>query len=94
MPSESEHQDLGKAFIAFLYSDTAADIFAQSGADQPIGSGSTVAVVDCFAAAYQSEVTLQETFFAPVSDLVTGTLTKEEWVEQIKKNNDIFAGRN
>ncbi len=36
MPAGAEHQDLGKEFIAFLYSDQAAEIFAKSGAVQPI----------------------------------------------------------
>ena len=36
MPAGSENQDAGKAFIAFLYSDAAADIFAASNAIQPI----------------------------------------------------------
>ena len=36
MPSSAEHKDLGKEFIAYMYSDAAADIFAKSGAIQPI----------------------------------------------------------
>lgn len=36
MPAGAENQDLGKEFIAFLYSDAAAEIFAKSGAVQPI----------------------------------------------------------
>lgn len=36
MPAGAENQDLGKEFIAFLYSDVAAEIFAKSGAVQPI----------------------------------------------------------
>ena len=37
MPAGAENQDLGKAFIAYLYSDEAADIFAkEGGAVQPI----------------------------------------------------------
>ena len=36
MPAGAENQDVGKEFIAFLYSDTAAEIFAKSGAVQPI----------------------------------------------------------
>lgn len=36
MPAGAENQDLGKAFISFLYSDTAADLFATAGAIQPI----------------------------------------------------------
>ncbi len=36
MPGGAVNQDLGKQFIAFLYSDTAAAIFAEKGAVQPI----------------------------------------------------------
>ncbi len=36
MPAGAENKDLGKQFIAYLYSDEAASIFAQSGAIQPI----------------------------------------------------------
>lgn len=36
MPKGAENQDLGKQFIAFMYSDKAAEIFAKGGAIQPI----------------------------------------------------------
>ena len=36
MPSGAENKDLGKEFIAYMYSDAAAEIFAKSGATQPI----------------------------------------------------------
>ena len=36
MPKEAVNKDLGKEFIAYLYSDEAAAIFAGSGAVQPI----------------------------------------------------------
>lgn len=36
MPGGAVNQDLGKEFIAFLYSDKAAEIFASAGAVQPI----------------------------------------------------------
>lgn len=36
MPAGAENQDLGKEFISFLYSDKAAEIFAEQGAIQPI----------------------------------------------------------
>lgn len=108
MPVGSENQDLGKAFLAFLYSDAAADIFAASGAIQPIPGMSdrlegdqglfysiydtgAVAVVDVFANAYQYDgITIWDTFFDPMNDLVTGDLTKDEWIKRIKENNDIF----
>lgn len=36
MPSGAEHKESGKDFIAYLYSDEAADIFMEAGAIQPI----------------------------------------------------------
>ncbi len=36
IPSGAEHQDAAKQFIAFLYSDKACEIFAKSGAIQPV----------------------------------------------------------
>lgn len=36
IPSGAEHQDAAKQFIAFLYSDAACEIFAGSGAIQPV----------------------------------------------------------
>lgn len=36
IPAGAENQDAAKLFLSFLYSDTACDIFAQSGAIQPV----------------------------------------------------------
>ncbi|MTQ95224.1 carbohydrate ABC transporter substrate-binding protein [Pseudoflavonifractor sp. BIOML-A6] len=36
IPAGAEHQDAAKQFIAFLYSDTACEIFAKGGAIQPV----------------------------------------------------------
>ncbi len=36
IPSGAQNQDAAKQFIAYLYSDTACDIFAKSGAIQPV----------------------------------------------------------
>ncbi len=36
IPSQAKNQDLAKQFIAYLYSDEAAEIFAKSGAVQPV----------------------------------------------------------
>ncbi|MDD3402244.1 MAG: carbohydrate ABC transporter substrate-binding protein [Hespellia sp.] len=106
MPKSAENQDLGKEFIAYLYTDEAAEIFAGSGAIQPI-EGMTdkldgdnklyysiyddgaVAVMDAFATTDAVEgVTTRATFFDPVNSLVSGDETKEEWIEQIKKDSD------
>lgn len=43
IPAKAENIDLGKQFIAFLYSDIAVDIFAKAGAIQPVvGVGDTL----------------------------------------------------
>ncbi len=36
IPAGAENQDAGKQFIAYLYSDTACEIFAEAGAIQPV----------------------------------------------------------
>ena len=36
MPAGAEHVEAGKQFLAFLYSDTACEIFAKAGAIQPV----------------------------------------------------------
>ena len=36
IPAGAEHPDAAKAFIAFLYSDSACEIFAKAGAIQPV----------------------------------------------------------
>ena len=37
VPAAAEHKDAAKQFVAYMYSDEAAQIFAESGAIQPIG---------------------------------------------------------
>lgn len=109
MPKGAENQDLGKEFIAYLYSDEAADIFATKGdtaAVQPIEGmadklngdnklyysiydNGAVAVMDAFATTEPVEgVTTRTTFFDPINSLVSGDKTKDDWVEQIKKDSD------
>lgn len=110
MPAGAVNQDLGKAFIAFLYSDTAADIFAASNAIQPIEGMSdklegdaklyysiydtgAVAVMDAFATTDPVEgITVRTSFFDPVSGLVSGDTTQEDWVAQIKADSDALRG--
>ena len=36
IPKGAENIDAAKQFIAFMYSDTAADLFAEAGAAQPV----------------------------------------------------------
>lgn len=110
MPAGAENQDLGKAFIAYLYSDEAAEIFAQTGAIQPIVGMSdklegdaklyysiydtgAVAVMDAFATTDPVEgITVRTTFFDPVSGLVSGDTTEEDWIAQIKSDSDALRG--
>lgn len=110
MPAGAVNQDLGKAFMAFLYSDTAADIFAPTGAIQPIVGMSdklegdnklfysiydtgAVAVMDAFATTDPVEgITVRSTFFDPVSGLVSGDTTEEDWIAQIKADSDALRG--
>ena len=111
MPKGAVNKDLGKQFIAYLYSDEAAGIFAKDGnAVQPIQGmadkldgdakiyysiydDGAVAVMDAFATTEPVEgVTVRSTFFDPVNSLVSGDKTKDEWVEQIKKDSDTLRG--
>ena len=106
IPSGAEHVEEAKQFIAFLYSDTAADIFAKGAAVQPIrgmtdqlegdnqlfysiydnGAG---AAMGSFAA-YTPIAGLDNTsvFFEPINSLVSGTLTIEQWKENIISATD------
>lgn len=109
VPKSAENQDLAKEFIAYLYSDEAAGIFASVGnAIQPIQGMAeklegdaklyysiydtgAVAVMDAFATTEPVEgVTVRTTFFDPINSLVSGDKTVDQWVEQIKKDNDIL----
>ena len=52
-----------------------------------------VAVMDAFATTEPVEgVTVRSTFFDPINSLVSGDKTKDEWVEQIKKDSDTLRG--
>ena len=106
IPSGAENVDEAKQFIAFLYSDAAADIFAKGAAVQPIrgmtdqlegdnqlfysiydnGAG---AAMGSFAA-YTPIAGLDNTsvFFEPINSLVSGTLTIEQWKENIISATD------
>lgn len=107
IPAGAEHQDAAKQFIAFLYSDTACDIFAKGGAAQPVlgiadklsddisvyysiyDNGAKAAMGNF--AAYNSVAglgTVREVFLDPVNKLVSGSLTEEQWVNDIKAASD------
>ena len=103
IPAGAENIDAAKQFIAFLYSDTACEIFAASNAIQPVlgiadslegdnqlfysiyDDGAKAAMGNF--AAYKSVAGLgtnREEFFDPVNSLVSGTLTRDQWVADWK----------
>lgn len=107
IPKGAANKDAAKQFIAFMYSDKAADLFAEAGAAQPITgivdklSGDNQifygiyddgakAALGAFAS-YKSVAglgTQREVFFDPVNALVSGSMTKDEWVSSIKAASD------
>ena len=107
IPAQAANIDAAKQFIAFMYSDTAADLFAAAGAAQPVTgivdklSGDNqifygiyddgaMAALGAFAS-YKSVAglgTVREVFFDPVNSLVSGSMTKDEWVSSIKTASD------
>ena len=107
IPAGAVNIDAAKQFIAFLYSDTACEIFAASGAIQPVlGIADTLegdnqlfySIYDDGAkaamgnfAAYKSVAGLgtnREEFFDPVNSIVSGTLTRDQWVADWKAASD------
>ena len=107
IPAGAVNIDAAKQFIAFLYSDTACEIFAASGAIQPVlGIADTLegdnqlfySIYDDGAkaamgnfAAYKSVAGLgtnREEFFDPVNSLVSGTLSRDQWVADWKAASD------
>ena len=107
IPAGAANKDAAKQFIAFMYSDTAADLFAEAGAAQPVTGivdkltgdnqifygiydDGAKAALGAFAS-YKSVAglgTQREVFFDPVNALVSGTMTKDEWVSSIKTASD------
>ena len=107
VPSGAANVDAAKQFVAFMYSDKAADIFLKGGAVQPINGivdkldGDNVmfysiydagasAVVGIFSS-YASVAglgTVREVFFDPVNGLVSGSVTKDQWIADIKAASD------
>ena len=107
MPAGAKNKDLGKQFMAFLYSDKAAEIFGKAGAVQPIKgaekyvpeesklfyqvyeNGAKAAIGNF--APYKAVAGLGDTrkvFLDPVDSLVSGQLTADEWVKNIKESSD------
>jgi N-acetylglucosamine transport system substrate-binding protein len=107
IPAGAENVEAAKQFIAFLYSDTAVDIFAKGAAVQPVTgvvdklSGDNqifYGIYDTGAkaalgtfASYKSVAglgTVREVFFDPVNSLVSGSMTRDQWVDSIKAASD------
>ena len=107
IPAGAANIDAAKQFIAFLYSDTACEIFAASNAIQPVlgiadslegdnqlfysiyDDGAKAAMGNF--AAYKSVAGLgtnREEFFDPVNSLVSGSLTRDQWVSDWKAASD------
>ena len=107
IPKGAANKDAAKQFIAFMYSDKAADLFAEAGAAQPITGivdkltgdnqifygiydDGAKAALGAFAS-YKSVAglgTVREVFFDPVNALVSGSMTKDEWISGIKTASD------
>ena len=107
IPAGATNVDAAKQFIAFMYSDTAVDLFASAGAAQPVTgivdklsgdnqifygiyADGALAALGAFAS-YKSVAgmgTVREVFFDPVNSLVSGSMTKDEWVSSIKAASD------
>ncbi|NCB63556.1 MAG: carbohydrate ABC transporter substrate-binding protein, partial [Clostridia bacterium] len=107
IPSGAANQDAAKQFVAFLYSDTACEIFAKTGAIQPVlniadklegdnklfysiyDNGAKAAMGNF--AAYASVAglgTVREVFLDPVNKLVSGNITEDQWIADIKAASD------
>lgn len=110
IPAGAENVDAAKQFIAFLYSDTAAEIFAKTGAIQPVlgiadklegdnvmfysiyDNGAKSAMGNFAAFDAIPGVETSTVFFEPVNSLVSGELTVDQWLENIKAVNDQMRG--
>ena len=102
IPAAAEHITEAEQFVAFLYSDKAAEIFATVGAIQPIvgvadklegenkmfysiyDNGAKAAMGDFAAFAEIPGITVYDVFRGPIDSLVSGTLTIDEYVANIK----------
>jgi len=102
IPAGAEHIAEAEQFVAFLYSDKAAEIFATVDAIQPIvgvadtlegekkmfysiyDNGAKAAMGDFAPFAEIPGITVADVFRYPIDSLVSGTLTIDEYVENIK----------
>ena len=106
IPAGAANVDAAKQFIAFLYSDAACEIFAQSNAIQPVLgiadklTGDNVmfySIYDNGAKAAMGNfapfnaipgLETSTVFFDPVNSVVSGDLTVDQWLENIKAASD------
>ncbi len=90
IPSEAEHVDEAKQFIAFLYSDVAAEIFATAGAIQPIDGVASMLEGDnvMFYSIYDNGAKAAMGEFAPFT-AIPGVDTSSVFFEPI---NSLVAG--
>ena len=105
IPAGAEHIAEAEQFVAFLYSDVAAEIFASAGAMQPIlgiadmlegenvlfysiyDNGAKAAMGGFAAFGEIPGVDVSSTFFTPIDSLVAGTITIDDYAEQVKTNS-------
>ena len=109
IPAGAEHIAEAEQFVAFLYSDVAAEIFASAGAMQPIlgiadmlegenvlfysiyDNGAKAAMGGFAAFGEIPGVDVSSTFFTPIDSLVAGTITIDDYAEQVKTNSAMMA---
>ena len=109
IPAGAENIEGAEQFVAFLYSDKAAKIFAEKGAMQPIlgiadmlegenklfysiyDNGAKAAMGGFAAFGAIPGVDVSGTFFAPIDSLVAGTITIDQYAEQVKTNSAKMA---
>ncbi len=107
IPAGAPNQEAAKQFVAFLYSDTACDIFAKGGAIQPVlgvaenmegdnkmfysiyDNGADAAMGNFAACKPEAGLrSIREVFLDPVNGLVNGSVTKDQWISDIKAASD------
>ena len=109
IPAGASNIEGAEQFVAFLYSDKAAKIFATAGAMQPIlgiadmlegenklfysiyDNGAKAAMGGFAAFGSIPGVDVSSTFFTPIDSLVAGTLTIEQYADQVKANSALMA---
>lgn len=85
IPAASENQDLAKEFMAFMYSDKAAQIFANYGAVQPI-QGASAMIPDS-----RGEKSLYAIYDTPVNAITDGGFATTDAVEGVSIADSWFS---